>query len=322
MNSAAVERDLLRFRLEVATGMTISILSAVCIVLLNKSLFDVHGFVYPVTLTGWHMCFTTLTLRAAVILGVFQHKRMPLRSIIGFSLLDSITMGLQNLSLGNNSVSFYQMCKLLVAPVTVFLQRVFFGERLPSPAVMMALIVLLVGVGLATVSDVQLKPLGILFGLASTILVCFVSIFTSSLQQQYDISPFQMLHNVAPFEGLILLLIGPIWDTSVVGKNPYLDHTWSVESLCTVFGTCVLAVLVNCATFFLLGKTSPVSYQVMGHLKTALVLGGGFLFFDGDESSKAGTFGVLIAFAGCMLYGYLKDSEVRKSLQRTCEPEE
>ena len=50
------------------------------------------------------------------------------------------------MSLGNNSVSFYQMCKLLVAPCTVFIQRIFFGERLPSPAVSMALTILLAGV--------------------------------------------------------------------------------------------------------------------------------------------------------------------------------
>lgn len=147
---------------------------------------------------------------------------MPLRANICFSLLDSITMGFQNLSLGNNSVSFYQMCKLLVAPCTVIIQRVFFGERLPSPAVSMALAILLVrrpplrffccyaqlrvrlasekyldennprrldkplpelkclwswvcvstflrlystgGIGAATVTDVQLSPLGSFFG--------------------------------------------------------------------------------------------------------------------------------------------------------------
>lgn len=76
--------------------------------------------------------------------GVFEHKKMPLRANFYFSLLDSITMGFQNLSLGNNSVSFYQMCKLLVAPCTVVIQRVFYGERLPSPAVSMALAILLV----------------------------------------------------------------------------------------------------------------------------------------------------------------------------------
>jgi hypothetical protein len=78
---------------------------------------------------------------------VFDFKKMPLGANIAFSLLDSVTMGFQNLSLGNNSVSFYQMCKLLVAPCTVVVQRMFFGEKLPSPAVSMALVLLLAGEG-------------------------------------------------------------------------------------------------------------------------------------------------------------------------------
>ena len=34
----------------------------------------------------------------------------------------------------------------------------------------------------------------------------------------------------------------------------------------------------NTATFYLIGKTSPLSYLVLGHLKTVLTLGGGFIF--------------------------------------------
>lgn len=156
-----------------------------------------------------------------------------------------------------------------------------------------------------------------------------------------------------------------------------------------VLGTCALAVMVNAATFFLLGKTSPVSYQVMGHLKTVLVLGGGFLFFDTSANTvrrgrreRNGTVpgrlafrlrdcvcfclcvmffldtvqnlhgkrkstekydddvvgakcdacrsvawriasypeenmaGVSVAFMGCLLYAFLKDREMRRSLQQ------
>ena len=38
---------------------------AVCIVLLNKTLFVSYDFKFPVTLTGWHMCFTAATLWTA-----------------------------------------------------------------------------------------------------------------------------------------------------------------------------------------------------------------------------------------------------------------
>uniref|UniRef100_A0A7S0SRB9 Sugar phosphate transporter domain-containing protein n=1 Tax=Mantoniella antarctica TaxID=81844 RepID=A0A7S0SRB9_9CHLO len=307
--------EMARFRLQVGAGMLASIFSAVCIVLLNKSLFVSHHFNFPVTLTGWHMCFTAATLWSACKLGVFDFKKMPLGANIAFSLLDSVTMGFQNLSLGNNSVSFYQMCKLLVAPCTVVVQRMFFGEKLPSPAVSMALVLLLGGIGAATVSDVQLNPLGAFFGVASTTCVCFVTVLTNTLQKTHELTSFQMLLNVAPVEGIMLLVIGPVWDYWVVGATAYRDYQWSVPAARTVLGTCALAVGVNGATFFLLGKTSPVSYQVMGHLKTVLVLGGGFLLFDTDASLN-NIVGVGMAFMGCLIYAFVKDREMRRALQQ------
>ena len=246
--------------------------------------------------------------------GIFEYKRMPLRANILFSLLDSITMGFQNLSLGNNSVSFYQMCKLLVAPCTVVIQRIFFGEKLPSPAVSASLVILLAGIGAATVSDFQLNPLGTFFGFGSTALVCVVSILTNTMQKTHDMSSFQMLLNVAPMEGAMLLIIGPLWDYTIVGKTAYGGFEWSQPAAVVVLGTCALAVGVNAATFYLLGKTSPVSYQVMGHLKTVLVLGGGFLFFDTDANAT-NIAGTGMAFMGCLLYGYLKDREMKRALQ-------
>ena len=57
--------DLARFRMEVAAGMGASIFAAVFIVLLNKALFATYGFTFPVTLTGWHMVFTSATLWTA-----------------------------------------------------------------------------------------------------------------------------------------------------------------------------------------------------------------------------------------------------------------
>ena len=138
---------------------------------------------------------------------------------------------------------------------------------------------------------------------------------TNTMQKSHEVSSFQMLLNVAPMEGAMLLVIGPFWDYSIVGSTAYIGYEWSNPALLTVLGTCALAVGVNLATFFLLGKTSPVSYQVMGHLKTVLVLGGGFLFFDTDANIE-NMAGVGVAFLGCVLYAYLKDREMKRSLHQ------
>lgn len=65
MSPGVSSGQMARYRLEVGVGMIASIMSAVFIVLLNKTLFATYGFSFPVTLTGWHLCFTAGTLWAA-----------------------------------------------------------------------------------------------------------------------------------------------------------------------------------------------------------------------------------------------------------------
>ena len=144
-------------------------------------------------------------------------------------------------------------------------------------------------------------------------MVCLVAIWTNKMQKQHEVSSFQMLLAIAPVEGVILLILGPLMDYGVQGSNVYAEYAWTAETAAVVVATCALAVGVNGATFFLIGKTSPVSYQVVGHLKTVLVLAGGFVWFEGDASA-ATLCGVSLAFAGCLLYAWLKDREMKREL--------
>ena len=305
MSQADKAAGLVRFRVEVGLAMVTSVIAAVSIVLVNKSLFTNHGFMFPVTLISWHISFTTFTLFVASKLRFFEYKPMPLRIAVHFSLLDCLAMGSQNLSLRFNSVSFYQMCKLLVAPGIVIMEYAYFGKELPSRRVSIALAVLLVGIGLASVTDVKLNLIGTFFGLAATITTGVISILCSSYQSTYGLSSSQLLANVSPLEAGFLLCLGPLWDFSIVRATAYTDYQWTSEAFIAVLSSCFLAVFVNGATFYLIGKTSPLSYQVMGHLKSVLTLGGGFILFDADVNRRS-VLGVALAFAGCLWYTYLK----------------
>eukprot|EP01042_Synura_sphagnicola_P003871 gene3871-4844_t len=44
--------------------------------------------------------------------------------------------------------------------------------------------------------------------------------------------------------------------------------------------SCVFALGVNISNYLVLGKTSPLTYQVLGHLKTVLILILGFTMFN------------------------------------------
>lgn len=67
--------------------------------------------------------------------------------------------------------------------------------------------------------------------------------------------------------------------------------------------SCLISVSVNFSTFLVIGKTSPVTYQVLGHLKTCLVLAFGYVLLR-DPFSWRNILGILIAIVGMVLYSY------------------
>lgn len=75
--------------------------------------------------------------------------------------------------------------------------------------------------------------------------------------------------------------------------------------------SCVIAVSVNFSTFLVIGKTSPVTYQVLGHLKTCLVLGFGYTLLH-DPFTERNIIGILVAIVGMGLYSYFCTHENKK----------
>jgi hypothetical protein len=67
--------------------------------------------------------------------------------------------------------------------------------------------------------------------------------------------------------------------------------------------SCLISVSVNFSTFLVIGKTSPVTYQVLGHLKTCLVLTFGYVLLH-DPFSWRNIMGIFIALIGMISYSY------------------
>uniref|UniRef100_A0A0E0JQE7 Sugar phosphate transporter domain-containing protein n=1 Tax=Oryza punctata TaxID=4537 RepID=A0A0E0JQE7_ORYPU len=123
----------------------------------------VHAYL-ATTLTSWHLLVTFCSLHVALQMKLFENKDLDPKIIIGFGILNGISIGLLNLSLGFNSIGFYQVTKLAIIPCTVSLETIFFRKTF-SRSIQMALAILLFGVGVATVTDLQLNRLGSLLSL-------------------------------------------------------------------------------------------------------------------------------------------------------------
>jgi hypothetical protein len=119
-----------RCQLGTVGALCLSVISSVAIVICNKALISTLGFTFATTLTSWHLIVTFCSLHVAQWIHLFENKPFDSRTVImGFGVLNGISIGLLNLCLGFNSVGFYQMSKLAIIPCTVFLETFFFGKQ-------------------------------------------------------------------------------------------------------------------------------------------------------------------------------------------------
>lgn len=134
-----------RFQLGTIGALSLSVVSSVSIVICNKALITTLGFCFgqfasfclhfcwfnlhpaffmdwfllftwiliaATTLTSWHLLVTFCSLHVALWVKLFEHKGFDQKTVLGFGILNGTSIGLLNLSLGFNSVGFYQVTSI------------------------------------------------------------------------------------------------------------------------------------------------------------------------------------------------------------------
>jgi len=291
-------------------ALALSVISSVSIVVCNKFLISGLGYHFATTLTCAHLAVTSVFLHVARHLKMFEYKTLEFRPLIIFSVLNGVSIGFLNLSLGFNSVGFYQMTKLAIIPCTVILQMVFYQKRF-SNTVKVSLGVLLAGVGIATVTDLQLNFVGSTLSICAVVTTCVSQIWTNTMQKRYSIGSTPLLYLSAPYQAATLLIIGPPLDHMLVNQT-VLDFEYTPTVTAFIILSCCIAVSVNFSTFLVIGKCDAVTYQVLGHLKTMLVLGFGFVVLQNPMSAR-NLFGILVALIGMVAYAHNNERENQAS---------
>ncbi|KAK4772226.1 hypothetical protein SAY86_014001 [Trapa natans] len=264
------------------------------------------------TLTSWHLMVTFCTLHAAQRLNFFETRSVDMKTVILFGILNGVSIGLLNLTLGFNSVGFYQMTKLAIIPFTVLLETLFLKKQF-SQKIKFSLFLLLIGVGIASITDLQLNFLGTVLSALAIITTCVGQILTNTIQKKLNVSSTQLLYQSAPFQAAVLFVSGPVVDQCLTKKNVFA-FKYSPIVLVFIVLSCLIAVSVNFSTFLVIGKTSPVTYQVLGHLKTCLILGFGYTLLH-DPFTERNIVGILVAIFGMGLYSYFCTQENKKKQQ-------
>jgi solute carrier family 35 protein E3 len=288
----------------------VNISAVVMVVLVNKYIYNKDNFKYMVTLSSWHLVTTGIASRIMLKMGLYKYKDpdggfskvLP----VAFGSLGSIVF--MNLNLAHNSVGLYQISKLACVPVTLIIERVFYGTRV-SAGVLLALLPILGGVGLATVTDVSLNYLGSCFAGAAILCTVMGQIYTNTLQKALRLDSMQMLYHASMPMAVGMFLMAPLFEDvgacykSVLGLDP--ENPVSNGCKLRILVSCVCSVAINVTNFFVVGKTSPLTYQVVGHFKTVLLLGLGFWIFNYQVIPK-NVLGMAIALCGVIAYTEVK----------------
>ncbi|XP_004502852.1 UDP-xylose transporter 3-like [Cicer arietinum] len=290
-----------KFQLGTIGALSLSVVSSVSIVICNKALMSTLHFIFATTLTSWHLLVTFCSLHVALKMRFFEHKPFEQKAVMGFGILNGTSIGLLNLSLGFNSVGFYQMTKLAIIPCTILLEILFLGKKF-SRRIQFSLAILLLGVGIATVTDLQLNALGSFLSFLAVITTCVAQIMTNTIQKKYKVSSTQLLYQSCPYQAATLLITGPYLDKVLTDLNVFA-FKYTTQVTFVIVLSCLISISVNFSTFLVIGKTSPVTYQVLGHLKTCLVLAFGYIIVR-DPFSWRNILGILVAMVGMLLYSY------------------
>ena len=149
------------------------------------------------------------------------------------------------------------------------------------------------GVGYATVYDLSVNLVGLTFATCAIVFTALAQIFTNTYQKSLECNALQLLYHTSPYIAGGMLLMSPIFDD----MRALAQFEYTPMLVARIVLSCFFALGVNISNYLVLGKTSPLTYQVLGHFKTVCILILGFTMFNKPVDSR-NIVGIVVAMGG------------------------
>lgn len=281
-----------------------NIVMAIAIVLLNKIVYTYYGFP-NITMTCIHFVCTSIGMFICRMLGMFKVKSLPISQMLPISLTFCGFVVLTNLSLQQNTVGTYQIIKCLTMPVIMIIQTIYYARTF-SIKVKLTLIPITVGVFLNSYFDLKFNLIGVIIAFCGVLVTSVYQVWVAEKQKELSVNAMQLLYYQAPLSAVCVAFIIPFFEP-VIGPGGIIGP-WSFAAVLFVALTGIVAFGINLSIYWIIGNTSPLTYNMIGHLKFSLTLVGGFLIFH-DPVQLLQFFGICFTFSGVILYTHFKMAE-------------
>mmetsp|Transcript_13803 Transcript_13803/g.44522 ORF Transcript_13803/g.44522 Transcript_13803/m.44522 type:complete len:352 (+) Transcript_13803:170-1225(+) len=284
-----------------AALLSANFVAAIMCISLNRETFK--SFPFPAALTTLHYAVAAIAIEFVHVAGGFEKRPVPLTQRHNFYLLVccwSACNALSNVSLDRNSVGFYQLVKILVTPSLVAFDFVVYGRR-TTLLQGVALVLACLGVGVASVDDVQVNAYGALIACSAVITAAAQKVLNMHVQQVGGLSALQVLSNALPAMTLLSLAYVPLLDRDL----PHLTTCdWaSVRTFGFILASALAALAATTSATAIFGLISALAHVLLGQVKTCSVIVVGALFYDAPPTPQgmAGAALALLAITGFSL---------------------
>jgi len=287
------------------------------LILLNKYIMTEYNFDWPIWLTTYHFLLTFLLLEIMCRMQLFERaSSVPLYAKWLEGVYGVCGIVFMNFNLKMNSIGFYQLSKLACIPTMVLVNYILYSKKTPFRT-LMALIILLIGLAMFSVNDVSFNISGTIMAVLAIISTTAFQTYTNVCSNKFNVGGPALQHQTALPQAILALVSSLSVET--FGDNSIFYHYFALTESILVITTGVLAVISNICAFALIGKTSAVTYQVVGHAKTILIFVFGLMMFDSNkkeplEKTIKKIIGLVLSMGGTIAYTVfeMQDKEKKK----------
>ncbi|XP_029834885.2 solute carrier family 35 member E3 [Ixodes scapularis] len=290
----------------------LNVVLAVLLVLSCKLGYD-RARLPNLSLTLVHLAATMVALRVCVSTGLLRvpdsaYKAGPsLGENLTLALLLCTFMALPNLSLEFNSAGTSLLLRLVSLPATAWLQWMLTGRRTRT-TVKLSLVPVGAGVALNALGDVRYSGPGLAFGLSGAMAAACYQTLSADQQSRFDRPSWHLLQSqlrwALPALASQVVFLEPPWR----GPRGLLARTWTPLDGVLFAGSTAVGVLLTLSMQWLLGRTSALSYQVLGHVKTCASLVACALLLD-QPLAWLQQLSVVLTLCGAFLYTIFRTRE-------------
>jgi solute carrier family 35 (GDP-fucose transporter), member C1 len=267
----------------------------------------------PMFITWFQCVVTVLFCRVAPAVGIahvppFEVKRDILRQVAPLSIVFTLMIVFNNLTLKYVEVSFYQVARSLTIVFNVVLDFAILGQR-TSPAAVLCCAVVVSGFVLGNQQEVRWSFAGVAFGVTSSLFVAMNAIYVKKKFALVDNNPWKItLYNNLNATFMFLPLIVVSGELPTVLSSP-LVRTVDFWLLMCVGG--LLGVGISFATAAQIKYTSPLTHNVSATAKAAAQTVIALVVYR-NPITALGAMSVAVVLGGSLSYTLVRRSEMRR----------